>query len=214
MVSKKKFFENIEIIIYQILLCIISWYSLLPMIFGSIFFAIQESNIKILIGTLSYFSIQTNILIALWLTFSLIYINKDPISLYPSIFGGLTVYASFTFLVFLVILQPLQQFIIIDINHYFIPGFFIIYWFYITPKNKYKKVYALYWLIYPTLYLVYIFIRGILTNIFPYPFLDLNLISPFLYFINNFLILGMFYLLGRLFIFINQKKYNKLEIIE
>ncbi len=209
--SKKKLFENIEIIIFRIILCIISWYSLLTLIFRSLFYAIQQKNINIFIGILSYFSIQTDILIALWLTFSLIYMNKEkkPIFLHPSVLGAITVYASFTFLVFVFILQPLEQFIIIDVNHYFIPVFFIIHWFYIKPKNEYKKAYALYWLIYPTIYLFYIFIGGILTNKFPYPFLDLNLINPLLYIINNILIVGFFYLLGRIFIFINQKSIIK-----
>jgi hypothetical protein len=140
--------------------------------------------------------------------------EKKPIFLHPSVLGAITVYASFTFLVFVFILQPLKQRIIIDVNHYFIPVFFIIHWFYIKPKNEYKKIYALYWLIYPTIYLVYIFVWGIFIGAFPYPFLDLNLISPFLYIINNFLIVGLFYLLGRLFIFMNQKEYNKAEIIK
>jgi hypothetical protein len=184
---------------------------MLSLILGSLFLTIRDNNLSIFFGTISYFSIQTDILITIWLTISLIFFKKKrkPPFLNHAVNGGITVYATFTFLVFTLFLQPLQNEIIIDINHYFIPVYFIIHWFYGKSKNRYKQSYALYWFIYPSIYLVYIFIRGILTGTFPYPFLDLNIMSPVSYILSNIFILALLYVLGRVFIFINQKRYDK-----
>jgi hypothetical protein len=50
-------------------------------------------------------------------------------------------------------------------------------WLYQPPKNRLRLRQAVYWLIYPLLYLVYTLIRGAATGFYPYPFLNPNTVA-------------------------------------
>jgi len=68
--------------------------------------------------------------------------------------------------------------------HSLIPILYFIYWFIYSGKNKIPVYHILYWLIFPLLYLVYSMLRGALTSLYPYPFLDLS-IQPLSLVIRN-----------------------------
>jgi len=58
--------------------------------------------------------------------------------------------------------------------HYAVPILYVIFYFLFVKKGTlaYKNIYK--WLIYPAVYLVYAITRGLITNEYPYPFLDLG----------------------------------------
>lgn len=58
--------------------------------------------------------------------------------------------------------------------HDLIPVLYVLYWILLVPKGtlRYRQVLA--WLAYPTAYVVYALIRGALSSLYPYPFLDVS----------------------------------------
>ena len=60
--------------------------------------------------------------------------------------------------------------------HFVMPIAVVADWLYQPPKARLTMRQALYWLIYPLLYLVYTIVRGAITGFYPYPFLNPNTI--------------------------------------
>src|SRR6185437_7417356 len=60
--------------------------------------------------------------------------------------------------------------------HFVMPIAVVADWLYQPPKAQLTMRQALYWLIYPLLYLVYTLVRGAITGFYPYPFLNPNTI--------------------------------------
>jgi hypothetical protein len=61
--------------------------------------------------------------------------------------------------------------------HDLIPLLYVAFWFFFVPKSNLRWVHAIWWLVYPFIYLVYTLIRGSITGTYPYPFLDVSAIG-------------------------------------
>lgn len=129
----------------------------------------------------SYFTIDTNILIALCLSFILLGNQSRLGKLFsnPSTITALTVYIIIVGLVYNTILrltwnpQGLQM-VVDEILHSVMPVFFILFWVIFTPTNELKWKNAFSWLIYPLVYMFYVIIHGAITNFYPYMFVDVT----------------------------------------
>ncbi len=139
----------------------------------------------------SFFTILTNILVALCVTFLLL----KPLGAWgkffsrPATLTALTVYIAVVGLIYNVILRFLWtpkgwQFIVDELLHTVIPLLFILYWFLFTAKQSLKWKSILPWLIYPSLYCIYILIRGSVSGFYPYPFMDVNILGYNKVFVN------------------------------
>ena len=197
--------------IYRLIFCILEWTSLIIMIVMT-FISFNGS-------LYSTFTFQSNLLVALWLTITLIFYKRDdkPKLLNPGVRGAITLYITVTFLVYAFILAPSSDSPPQGINlfttlmvHYLIPIAMIIDWLITEANNQYKWTYLLYWMIYPVAYLVYSLILGAF-NIYIYGFFDVTKIGILGLL---FVIIGLtflFLLLGCLYIFINRKLLNKFK---
>ena len=58
--------------------------------------------------------------------------------------------------------------------HYLVPVFYIFFWLFFVQKGTLKYTFAFTWLLYPAAYLIYAIIRGSITGIYSYYFLDLQ----------------------------------------
>jgi hypothetical protein len=56
--------------------------------------------------------------------------------------------------------------------HYVIPALYLIYWLFNFPKGALRWIHPLFWGLYPTVYLIYVLIRGIIIGSYPYGFID------------------------------------------
>lgn len=132
----------------------------------------------------SFFTILTNILVALCCTFLLL----KPASKWavffkqPATFTALTVYIAVVGIVYNVILRFLwspegMQFLVDELLHSVIPVLFILYWFLFVPKETLKWNNILPWLIYPFIYCIYSLLRGAISGFYPYPFINVNLLG-------------------------------------
>ena len=197
------------ILIYRIILCVIGWTTVIIGI-----------PLNILDGRISYyfyyFSVQSVLIVDIWLTIALIYANKEkkPKVLESPVRGAVTLYTTVTFLVFAILIAPTYQpeglYILTSfITHYLIPIGFIFDWFLTETDVQYKYSFGLYWTIYPLIYLIYTLVRGYFTGFYPYTFLDLNSISIIRLIINVIFLIALFLLLGFLYISVNRIIFKK-----
>jgi len=127
----------------------------------------------------SYFTILTNLIVALALTASL-WGSKSRLGRFfsrPAVIAGTTIYIAFVGLVYSLLLRSqwdpegLQK--IADIIlHDVVPVMYVGYWIFLAPKAELRWQSVITWLIYPLAYLVFVVIRGALSGRYPYPFID------------------------------------------
>ncbi|WP_214069977.1 Pr6Pr family membrane protein [Mucilaginibacter sp. dw_454] len=151
----------------------------------------------------SYFTIQNNFLIALAITL----LWLAPTSQWgrffskPSVLGALSLYIIITFLVYQFVLRGqhvmLGWFKFCDeVFHTVAPVLFVVFWLVFTAKAMIPWSKAFNWLIYPMIYFIYIIVRGALTQLYPYSFLDHNKLTygqiavNFVFLLLAFLIVG------------------------
>src|SRR4030095_2997787 len=159
---------------------IIGWFAIIAQLY-----LIIINRVVSVPGTLfrffSYFTIDTNILIALCLTFIFLGSKSRLGKLLsnPTTITALTVYIIIVGIVYNTILrltwnpQGLQM-VVDEILHSVIPVLFIIFWVIFVPTEglKYKQAFS--WLIYPLVYMLYAIIHGAITKFYPYMFVDVT----------------------------------------
>ena len=131
----------------------------------------------------SFFTILTNILVALCFTFLLLKPNSKWGKFFarPATQTALTAYIAVVGIIYNVILRFLWspqglQLIVDELLHTVIPIWFILYWFIFVSKETLKwNIFP--WLIYPVIYCIYTLIRGAIFGFYPYPFIDVNVLG-------------------------------------
>lgn len=163
----------------------------------------------------SYFTILTNTLVAIYYTAVLVGdTTKNHWLLLPTTATAITVYIIIVGLVYNLVLrftwnpQGLQK-LVDELLHTFNPLFFIIFWWLFIPKQNLKWKHALAWLIYPLIYFIYILLRGAMTGVYPYPFIDVTEHGYGKVLINSVVILLVFVFFSVLFIAIGRLKSKK-----
>lgn len=132
-----------------------------------------------IIQIVSFYTIQTNLLIAVALTAILL----KPASAWGRFFSrtavltAIAVYICIVGLIYTTVLKGLIQldglFRLADLLlHTISPILFIIFWLLFVPKEAIKWTQILLWAIFPLLYLFYSLIRGAICGDYPYPFVN------------------------------------------
>ena len=127
----------------------------------------------------SFFTILTNILVALALTLPALIPHSAPGQFFarPSVRTAITCYIAIVMAVVYFILRHIQDLeglnLLCDIIlHYVMPALFIIDWLCFVPKGTLRFSDTPKWLIYPVVYLGWTFIHGAYSGFYPYPFLN------------------------------------------
>jgi hypothetical protein len=129
----------------------------------------------------SFFTILTNLLIAVGITIPLFAPNSRWGTFFCSsaVTAAMAVYilmvgAGYSLLLRnIVSLEGLRK--VTDvIMHDAVPPMYLVYWLISEPKDKFRWKNLLTWLIYPLVYLLFVLIRGALIGRYPYPFVDVN----------------------------------------
>lgn len=151
---------------------------------GSMIGATAENGIGLgetMIRFFSYFTILTNILVALSVTIPLISGQSKATRFFSSyrVRTALLVYIVTVGFIYMQLLQKLWNpeglsWLADRILHYFIPIGYLVFWVFVVPKEKipFRKIF--FWLIYPLIYVVLILIRGAVSGFYPYPFLNVD----------------------------------------
>lgn len=154
--------ENIFYI--RIVFASISWLGI-----GLRLYVTKDDSSENLIEPIKFFTIQSNIFVATWLTLSIIFkdyrlnSNEERMNqLYGMIRGGITSFITLTWLAYWALLSADStstglKLLSSNINHYVIPIYFIIDWV-VSEQKPYKRIYIAYWMIYPLTYLTFAYI--------------------------------------------------------
>lgn len=80
--------------------------------------------------------------------------------------------------------------------HYAVPALYLLLWLVFAPKGRLRWSDALRWLLFPLLYLLWTFWRGMWAHEYPYPFLDVGALGLPMVLRNACGIFGLFLALG------------------
>jgi hypothetical protein len=166
----------------------------------------------------SFFTIQSNILVAICFTFLWLKPNSKLGIFFsnPKNNSAITLYITIVGLVYNAILRflwaPLGlQKIVDEVLHLVIPILVLVYWFLFVDKKLlvFKNIFP--WLIFPFLYLVYTLIRGHFFQFYPYPFVDVIQLGYKKVFVNSFFMVLAFFIVASLLVGIGKiTKNNKI----
>lgn len=168
----------------------LGWFALMAQLY-LILWNRTTSIAETIIRYFSFFTILTNILVALCFTF-LLFKPASKWGIYfkrPSVATAITVYITIVGVVYNIVLRPLWnpqglQLVVDELLHSVIPVLVLAYWFAFVPKGKLGWKQFLPWLLYPLIYLVYVLIRGSLWGSYPYPFINVESLGYEEVFIN------------------------------
>lgn len=192
------------------IIVILGWFALIAQ-FYLIILNRTVSVVETVIRYFSFFTILTNLLVALCFTFLLLN-PKSKLGIFFSritSLAAITVYILVVGMVYNLILRFLWapkglQLIVDELLHTVIPLLCVIFWWiYVRSKAlKWKDAYP--WLIYPLVYIFIILIRGAASGYYPYPFIDVNIIGYTKVFVNSGILAVCFLGISLLFIAIGR----------
>ncbi len=133
------------------------------------------------INYFSFFTILSNILAALTLTFAAFPSPAAPARFFarPTVRGAAAAYMTMTGLVYFFLLRhlrPLEGWALVSdtILHDVMPVVFVAFWLFVARTGTLRVKNALVWLIFPVAFAIYSLIRGAYTGRYPYPFIDVS----------------------------------------
>jgi hypothetical protein len=196
--------------ILSLLFALVGWFAIIT----QYYLMVKNSQIPFAETTIrffSYFTILTNLIVAVYFTFqtfsSFSKIKKS------GILTAITIYILIVGLIYQIILRStwnptgLQR-IVDELLHTIIPLLVLFYWYKYENKSNLNYGQIPSWTIYPLLYLFYILIRGHFSDFYPYPFVNVTDLGYSTVLINSFWILVFFIGLSMLFVRIG-KVLNK-----
>jgi hypothetical protein len=157
----------------------------------------------------SFFTILTNILVAVYFTVNALNLKKKAVHFFykPSTLTAVTMYIMVVGLVYQFVLRHIwqpegMQMVVDELLHTFIPSFVFVYWIFDKRKSEVSYSTLPAWLMYPFCYLVFILVRGYASGFYPYPFVHVAELGIEKVLTNSFLLLLVFAGLSIVFIFI------------
>lgn len=195
--------------IYRAIAAIIVWFALGLQLFLIINKALnnQISLLSETIRFISYFTILTNILVALCLTCPLISPSSRMSKYFSRSFvqGGIAVYITIVGITYSLLLRNLWkpegwQLVADRLLHDVMPVVFVLFWLIFVPKGNLKWSHAFSWLAYPAIYLAYVLLRGTVIDEYPYPFIDVTELGYDGMLLNSLFMLAGFIVVGLLFL--------------
>jgi hypothetical protein len=166
--------------IYLAVLAILGWFALAAQFYINITSGVAGTP-EIVTRYFSYFTITTNLLVAVCCTTLLLTPHSGWGRFFsrPTTLTAIAVYILIVGLIYNLILRFLWkpeglQRVVDELLHSVIPVLFLICWLLFVVKDQLKWKDVLPWLLYPLVYIVFIFIRGAASGFYPYPFIDVS----------------------------------------
>jgi hypothetical protein len=189
---------NTPIRIYMASIACVAWFALLLQF--PITIATSRLNgmslIAAIITYFSFFTILTNLLVAVALTISLCAPNSSwgGFFLRPVVTSAIAVYIAMVAAGYSLLLRHLWdpeglQKTVDFLLHDAVPVMYVVYWLIFRPKGRLPWKSVLLWLIYPLAYLFCVLVRGALSGRYPYPFIDAAKLGYFRVFSNAVMLL-------------------------
>ncbi len=187
---------------------IMGWFAVITQYYLMVNNTTMELSItEITIRFFSFFTILTNSLVSIYCTAYVIKNKNSERTFFerPGIMTAIAVYITVVGLVYQIVLRPLWnpqglQMVVDELLHSVMPLYFVLYWYLYENKARLQWNQVIGWLVYPLAYLVFILIRGSLSNFYPYPFVDVHGLGLWTVFINSTILLLFFVILSLFFI--------------
>lgn len=186
-------------------LAVISWMGVLLQFWLSINLALANGKTvgDGIISYFGYFTVLTNLFVALAATLPLI-ANGSRLGNYfskPVVLGSATTSILMVAITYHFLLrnvwQPQGLQLIADIvMHYVVPVLTLAYWLIFSPRSNLSILVPITWCLYPMSYLTYVLVRGELLQSYPYYFIDVTKIGYGETLLHSFALLIAFIILG------------------
>lgn len=196
--------------IFSLLIAILAWFSVITQ-----FVLMMDHRVapvgETIIRFFSYFTILTNILVALYFTFSYYKVRVGLLKIIDrsGTLTAVTIYILIVGLVYQVLLRHVweptgMQMIVDELLHTIIPGIVLVYWimFGTNTMVAYKDIRQ--WMVYPLGYLFFILVRGYMSGFYPYPFVDVGTQGIEKVVVNSVSLMLCFIGLSAFFIFVRR----------
>jgi len=198
--------------VYRVFFVLIAWYALVGHFFQIVVNRSPESTfVGTTINYLSFFTIQSNWLVAVWWTLAILSGGSAAQRwfLNPKVKGALTAYITVTFIVYAVMLAKMWEptgfdWLFATITHYVTPLAFILDWLLFEQRGVYQWRFLLDWILYPVGYFAYALIYGTIIHTALYPFFDYIALGWGRMIVQVLALLVFFIALGSLYISINR----------
>ncbi|MGH6812445.1 MAG: Pr6Pr family membrane protein [Methylocella sp.] len=181
----------------------LGWFGLsVPLYFDVHAALVKDLSVPVtLIDYFSYFTTETNLLIALGLTIFCAWPQAEQFLTRPSVKSALVVYIIVVGGVYAVLLRNLWhphglQLLADIVVHDVIPFLYPLYWLVFLPKGSLRWSDPAWWLVYPVLYFLYSMLRGAAFGIYLYPFFDAAHLGVARAWANGIGLLVVFFWLG------------------
>lgn len=172
-----------------------------------LYFNIEEAFAKNLpmtahlITFFSYFTIETNLLLAVVLTILWAQPQAERFLAGPSLNSALVVYVIVVGVVYELFLRHLwhphgMQLLADVLLHDAIPLVYSLFWLLLLPKGSLRRSDPVTWLIFPLVFFFYSMFRGVAFGIYPYPFIDASQLGIARVLVNATVLLACFFGLG------------------
>jgi hypothetical protein len=196
--------------IFLFLLVIAGWFALTSQLY-LIIANRQTSLAEVIIRYFTFFTILTNIIVAVCCTVLL----WKPASGWGRFFSKTTTQTAITVNIIIVgvvyntILRAMwkpegMQRMVDELLHLVVPLLFVIYWLLCVPKGRLQWRNIFLWAIYPIAYLVIVLIRGAFSGYYPYPFLDVTKLGYPQTLLNSAFIAIAFFIVALIFVGIDK----------
>ena len=199
-------------ILYRTIGAVIGWATLIAQ-YSLVVTSNEHANVlAATVSYFSYFTILTNFLVVLAFTAPLLASTTKLHNFFtkPAVRTAIALYITFVAVVYHIMLRhlwdPQGLQLVADIAlHTVLPILYVLDWIVFSPKRSLRFVHIPYWLIYPTIYGLYTIIRGALSGIYPYPFLNVSELGLLGVFINMIGFLMIYVIGGAVLIALGRK---------
>jgi hypothetical protein len=165
---------------------LLGWFALLLQLY--LMLVQSPAGAMAMVGTVityfSFFTILTNLLVAVVFTATVFSSGTGwgQFFLRPSVQAATAAYIAIVGITYSLLLRQLWnpqglQRVADVILHDVIPVGYVLYWLLFAPRSELRWKDALGWLVYPAVYAVYVMARGAVSGLYPYPFMDVNVLG-------------------------------------
>tara|TARA_B110000444_G_scaffold1844_1_gene1677 strand:- start:117 stop:743 length:627 start_codon:yes stop_codon:yes gene_type:complete len=203
---------------YRIICALIGWLALSLRLVDVLIIGQYASIAKELFVYFGFFTVWTNILIALAFTAPLLDQDRKLYNFFmlPAVRAALASYIFMVSVVYHIAIAPSwdpQGFTLLTAHglNTVMPILYIVDWLFFAEKRPIFYKHLPYWVIYPAVYGVTIIILGSLTNVYPYTFLDVSLIGIEKVLMNMSGLVAVFAVVGPIFIAVAHLISNRTE---
>ena len=189
----------------------ISWFALVLQLLLMVQQAAPGTSFHAVVNYFSFFTILTNLLVALGTTLPLLASHSvaGQFFLRPSSQTAIAVYITIVGVTYSLLLRQLwnpqgAQKVADVLLHDVVPVLYVAFWVFLVPKFTLRWSDAVRWLAFPVLYMAYILARGFVSHWYPYYFIDVDTIGLLRALFHAAGLLLAFFGLGVLFIAIGR----------